>query len=100
MEQVQQAQQGVDDGGEELRLVLQMTAIFMSLCAGVGGLWLLLTPLEGGGKGNKNFSSSRWLASAALNPGKRHWEEFSLRYSAVWIACFAAIVAFEVGGHE
>jgi hypothetical protein len=90
----------MDSGRAELKLVLQMSLIFLVLCGTVSFLWLFLTPLKKkarGGKGAGKPATGRWLPSAEENPGKRDWEEFALGYSPLWISCFAAVVAFQVG---
>jgi hypothetical protein len=45
---------------------------------------------------NRSYTCCNRLASQEQNPAKRAWEVFNLYYGAVWIACFAAIVAFKI----
>ncbi|CAM9208988.1 unnamed protein product [Chrysoparadoxa australica] len=45
---------------------------------------------------SKVASPGTWLASPTQNGAKYKWEMFNLYYSAVWISCFVAIVAFKL----
>jgi len=72
---------------DPLAIIKVMAAIFTGL------LTLLL--LQFNTMNKSKVSTSIWIASKD-NPEKRSYEIFCLKYTVIWIACFAAIVAFQL----
>jgi cycloeucalenol cycloisomerase len=67
-------------------IVLAMVLIFLAQLVVICALSFTLTPYSVPGN---------WLPEAKGNESKRLYEIWSLKYSAFWISCFGAIVAFK-----
>ena len=78
--------------GSESNVAVTMTAILGTMVALIGGLVTLQTP-----KVHKEGDmQSTFLPCEKLQPSKYAYEMFVLWYTPLWIACFGAIIAFQL----
>jgi len=82
---------------------IQMTAILMSMFAGILALVQIQTPSIHDNNSNDNNndihnkkSRMRLLPCPITQPSKRTYEIYALHYTPIWIAVFAVVVLFEV----
>jgi len=67
-------------------VAFQMTAILATMLAGIAALVQIQTPT----------GSTQYLPCPKQQPWKYHYEIFCLKYTPIWIGCFAYIVASQV----